>query len=606
MKITHITTSNFLGARAVDLDLRKPVALIAGKNGAGKSSIQEAVRMALTGEPVRVSLKKDYVALLTEGAEAGFAEVRFDDDSICSIVLPSGKGAHAEAAALPYVLDAQRFARMDDKERRTFLFGLMGIKLDIASVTKRMLDKGLDSKKIEQIAPFLRGGFDAAQKEAAAKARDAKVAWKTVTGGETWGKDKAASWQPAAVACTAADAENALIDIRRVIAADEADIGKLQQEIGAVKSEIARRQSAESRRMELHARAEQIGRIQARLDHDTAELADWEKKVEETRARAGGKPNPKAPGEYLLRGLASVTQDFLGLTREFPDFEWPDELVNRASIQMQEYHKLHGAIVPETDEQIPDQEAITDLPKHEQARDLMKRAVANAQRDLEAAKAAKAEYDRIVAEQVTALPDVGAMEKTLREITQRRDQYREEERQTMENARIAAGRDKQIADAAKHHADVMAWTDIAGALAPDGIPAELLTEALDPINEHLRLSAANAEWEPVQINADMIITYGARDYALVSESEKWRADAMIAEAVSFISGLRLLVLDRFDVLDIKGRDDLMYWLDGMAADGDIDTALIFGTLKALPAISFDNIDAHWIEGGAAGQMKEVA
>ncbi|MFV5212733.1 AAA family ATPase [Azonexus caeni] len=604
MKITRITTSNFLGARAVDIELRKPVALIAGKNGAGKSSVQEAVRMALTGEPVRVSLKKDYGALLSEGADAGFADI-MTDQSKYSVVLPGGKGVHCEAAALPYVLDAQRFARMDDNERRTFLFGLMGIKLDSASVTQRMLDKGLDSKKIEQIAPFLRGGFDAAQKEAAAKARDAKAAWKTVTGGETWGKDKAASWQPAAVACTAADAEKALIDIRRVIAADEADIGKLQQEIGAAKSEIARRQSAESRRMELHARAEQIGRIQARLDHDTAELADWEKKVEETRARAGGKPNPKAPGEYLLRGLAAVTDEFVAIANDKYFGQFDEALLNRASTHLAEYKRLHGWPHGSKPAE-PDPEAITDLPKHEQARDLMKRAVANAQRDLEAAKAAKAEYDRILAEHGTALPDVAGLEKTLREITQRRDQYREEERQTMDNARIAAGRDKQIADAAKHHADVMALTDIAGALAPDGIPAELLTKALDPINEHLRLSAANAEWEPVQINADMTITYGVRDYALVSESEKWRADAMIAEAVSFLSGLRLLVLDRFDVLDLKGREDLMYWIDGMAADGDIDTTLIFGTLKALPAISFDNIGAHWIEGGAAGQMKEAA
>jgi DNA repair exonuclease SbcCD ATPase subunit len=43
MKITAIQISNFLGARAVDLDLKKPVALIAGKNGAGKSSIRDAI-----------------------------------------------------------------------------------------------------------------------------------------------------------------------------------------------------------------------------------------------------------------------------------------------------------------------------------------------------------------------------------------------------------------------------------------------------------------------------------------------------------------------------------------------------------------------------------
>lgn len=43
MKITAIQTSNFLGARAVDVKLTKPVALFAGKNGAGKSSLQLAI-----------------------------------------------------------------------------------------------------------------------------------------------------------------------------------------------------------------------------------------------------------------------------------------------------------------------------------------------------------------------------------------------------------------------------------------------------------------------------------------------------------------------------------------------------------------------------------
>ncbi len=152
----------------------------------------------------------------------------------------------------------------------------------------------------------------------------------------------------------------------------------------------------------------------------------------------------------------------------------------------------------------------------------------------------------------------------------------------------------------------MDWTQIADALSPDGIPGELLAEALEPINERLRENATMAEWEPVVIHADMRITYGDRDYALISESEKWRTDAMIAEAVSHLAGVKLLVLDRFDVLDLKGREDLLYWLDGMATDGDIDTALIFGTLKALPALNFANIEAHWIDNGVAGRMQEAA
>ncbi|WP_049096460.1 ATP-binding protein, partial [Burkholderia cepacia] len=60
MKITDIYVSKVLGIHAADLRLSKPVALFAGPNGAGKSSLQEAVRMALTGDTVRVALKKEY------------------------------------------------------------------------------------------------------------------------------------------------------------------------------------------------------------------------------------------------------------------------------------------------------------------------------------------------------------------------------------------------------------------------------------------------------------------------------------------------------------------------------------------------------------------
>ena len=81
---------------------------------------------------------------------------------------------------------------------------------------------------------------------------------------------------------------------------------------------------------------------------------------------------------------------------------------------------------------------------------------------------------------------------------------------------------------------------------------------------------------------------------------------MIAEAVSFLSGVRLLVLDRVDVLDLDGRADLLYWMDGLAEDGEIDRALLFATLKALPVKLPGMVEAFWIENGTAGRVKEAA
>ena len=605
MKITKISTSNFIGARSVEIVVSKPVCLIAGKNGAGKSSVQEAIRMAMTGESVRVGLKKDYGALVTEGQESGFAEVETADASY-SVVLPSGKGLHSENPMLPFVLDAQRFARMDDKERRTFLFGLMGVKLDGASVTQRMLDKGLDAKKVEQIAPFLRAGFDAAQKEAAAKARDAKASWKTATGGETWGKDKAPKWQPAPLPADAEKAgtrhENAVAKMKEV----EQELGAAQQALGAAKAKAQARQQMAAQRDELAEKAGRIDRIKAKLGRDEAEVAEWQAKVDETRAKAGVAPvNPKAPGEFLLRGLASVTAEFVELTCNHPEVEWDSSLLNRAAAHLAEYRKLHGEPVVGDAPAQPDAEAVAKLPEYEKALALVQSAVANDKRDLAAAEQAAAKLKELDEEAAETI-DLEPLQAKVAELTEKRDGWRADADKYRAVAEQAARRQAVIDQAAALHADVLAWTDIADALAPDGIPGEILAEALGPINDRLHVSAGFAEWEQVVIHSDMRITYGLRDYALISESEKWRTDAMIAEAVSFLAGVKLLVLDRFDVLDLKGREDLLYWLDGMAEDGDIETALLFGTLKALPAQLPETVAAYWIENGAAGQMKEAA
>ena len=88
-----------------------------------------------------------------------------------------------------------------------------------------------------------------------------------------------------------------------------------------------------------------------------------------------------------------------------------------------------------------------------------------------------------------------------------------------------------------------------------------------------------------------------RDYRLLSESEQWRVGAVIAEAIAHLSGLRLLVLDRFDVLDLAGRGQLLGWLDSLAQDGGLDTTLLFGTLKSAPGGLPETIAAHWVEAG---------
>ena len=113
MKITHLHIENFIGARAVALDTTAPVQIFAGRNGAGKSSIRDAVVLALTGDLGRVTLKKDAAQLISDGATGpAVCIVTTDDDAAHSVsISPAGKlnssRKHDPDPALSYVLDAQ-------------------------------------------------------------------------------------------------------------------------------------------------------------------------------------------------------------------------------------------------------------------------------------------------------------------------------------------------------------------------------------------------------------------------------------------------------------------------------------------------------------------
>ncbi len=577
MKITDIKTSNVIGARSVDIKIDRPIILFCGKNHSGKSSLVEAVKMALTGETVRVSLKKDYPQLITAGQTVGYAVVDHDGNQ-SAITLPNGAHEHTgerPPAILPYVLDAQRFASLPANDRRSFLFGLMGLRTDGDTVSARMLDKGCDPLKVDQIAPHLRAGFDAAHKEAQSNARDAKSAWSAVSG-EAYGSVKAGTWKAPK---TAFDSNRLRLDREELVLVTQ-QIEEGARAIGDMQGR-ARVQSEQSEKLSgLRQKAALFARAEAKLRKDEAELAEWQAKVE-NEARKGGKQLPVEP-TYSCPACAALLR----------------------------HDHASGALVEFTPPPIVTEIAEPGkLAEYQRARDLLLKSVENDKRDLaDADRSAKmlAEMEGAQGEPAPAPEEIAAA-KTMIEARKKARMTLQDTIRTLEqDERAASQADGKTTAASAHRADVAQWEAIADALAPSGIPGEMLAEALGPINERLSGSAEMTDWPRISIESDMTLTAGGRPYALLSESEKWRADAMIAEAISNLSGIKLLVLDRVDVLDLAGRDDLLYWLDVLADTGQIETALLFATLKALPASLPGTVSAVWIENGTAGKVREAA
>lgn len=562
MRLNHITIANFLGARAVDIPLPTPISLIAGRNASGKSSVLEAVRMAITGHAVRVDLKKHYQALVSDGADA--ADIRVDTDAgTYALTLPSGKGNADSNPSLAYSFDGQRFAAMPAAERLAMLYALMGVSHDGATVRAAMDEAGIARERIDLLMPLMRSGFPAAHEEAASRAKSGKAAWRAITG-ETWGEQKAPRWKAKAPA--AVGNPQLIADTRTALDKARVDFETANQTMGALTEAEAAYQRWLAGRNGLRARVDMLARITTKADTDRQILADVEAKVAAARKENQGESTCACPHcggmlSGMLEGGTLVLAPYVMPTPGMAESELSGSLSD---------YEAHLASA--------------------------RRAASNSDRDLveaKAAAAALAEYDA----NAVFPPDVADIEAARSEVARLRHEITNHEAALRMADDVARAQQKAARDtetAAAHHADIMAWIAAADVLAPDGLPATMLAKALGPLNERLAVHADATGWRCASIDTDGAVLAAGRPYALHSESERWRIDAMIAAAIAELSGTRLLVLDRFDVLDLTGRSACLLWLVDLVKRGTVDTVLIGATLKGLPAALPASVTAAWI------------
>ncbi|MCY1435553.1 hypothetical protein D9M71_516520 [compost metagenome] len=234
--------------------------------------------------------------------------------------------------------------------------------------------------------------------------------------------------------------------------------------------------------------------------------------------------------------------------------------------------------------------------------------MANSQRDLDECLGAAEQIKALEAESASA-PSAEAIangEQAINELRQTRDASRAKLEAMQEAMESAAQREASIAKAKAAHEEVVAWTALADALSPSGIPAEILADAIGPVNALLGKLSATVGWLPVQISADIDITFGGRLYGLLSESERWRCDTTTALAIAILSGLKLALLDRLDVLDLPSRIQAVKLLRVVTGDGSLDTVVIAGTLKEPMAKVPAGMQAVWIDAGHLADQQHQA
>ena len=563
MKINKLSISNYLGIGQFDAEINSKVMLVTGFNGAGKSSLAEAVRHALTSEFERVEFKKDLGALLHNGAKAGHVLLETTHGEYGAI-LPSGDitGDHAQLSwALSLCLDPNVFARLNSGARRTMLFKLMGVKITGSEINKRLIAHGVSEADAALINPYLSGGFEAANKQAAEMARDSKTAWRVLTG-ETYGEKKAETWSliipDAPETCVDSDTL-ARIDIE--VEGLSAALGRMQESRKTAEASASLASTRDSQIATLRTHASTFAAIQDKLNRDEIALADLAKKIaaaDNLIENGEGMPCPNC-GDFL-----SVNSDGKIVSCEKIDNL---EDVKSGAAELRAAHGLLYAQVTKGKGELG--------------------AANNAAQQLNALEnepyAKPMNFDALNFE-------IDALNETLENKRKERANLRADFDKLQ--ASLAANNlaKTKMTQAANYHRDVKTWDFIAKLLAPDGIQAEMLVEAIAPFNAKLAALSDSAGWGNVEVSDDMSIHVDGLPYSLRSESERWRADAIIATAIAQISGANIVMLDRFDVLDIVSRKPLFTWLEKI----ELDMVIMLGTAKEATSNAPAFISPFWI------------
>ena len=579
MRIQKISSSGTIAIRSVDINCNTPITLICAHNRGGKTSLRDGIIHAFTGAHPKEKLKKNYPLLINRngGNNVGYTYVDYDGGKRACITLPNGTHELTDQlpAALPFVIDPALFGSITPDERRSFLFDLGNLRSDGEEVKKKLVIRGYSTSRIDAVMPFLKSSFANAQKHAEENVKQARANWKAVTG-EAYGSLKAEGWKapvPAIDPDAKTAAENDLAGIDRELAETNQGLGALQ----ALMNGVNQKQAEINRLTDMAGKED---RIRQKLDIDRHQVEEWTAKVEQARNLAmGSKPGavacacPSCGAELVFDGK---------------------KLIERGG-------DLHG-----------DEETAVKLPEYENTLKMVKNAVSNGERDLAAATAAREQLAMINGSDEAAPSEekVQAVKEKAALLRASRDQAQKALDKINAEIKIAAEAAVKTQKAAEHHADVQAWDAIASALAPDGIPGEMLGAALKPINDRIAVSVQRLNFPGnVRISDDMtIMEDDEKLYAFASKATKFLIDSVIAEAVSYVSGIRFFMVDEFDLLDLPSRSNYLGWLIDLAENKEIDTAIIFGTLKQPPTNLPPVISVHWLQDGviAGDQIEEVA
>ena len=550
---------NFRAVERADI-LLSGIALVAGKNAAGKSSVCMAAAAAFTGDMLPIGLGKSRAgAMVRAGADTATATVRVDGVEI-KARWPSCErtttGTPPEASAI--AAGTQSVVDMDVRERATYLAALLKTDPTRDDLVNALADAGATTVSVMALwAAIEESGWNGAHKRAQECGSKLKGAWEQAAGdGERYGAAKAEDWMP--------PGWSAELSGLPVTALEE----KLAADKKALETAIASGAAAQEKRAAL------AGRIAA------AETLAGELVEREAVAKAARQAHEKAMQARQALPAAEET----GSKLTCPHCQGAVMLVK--GVLMAHGFGLSPAELAMRRHAIASADGVVANKRdHTYVAD---KQVAEARAAAETLAKAKAELDALPMRAGGPAGDVDAL----------RERISQTERD------LAAAR-KRV-ETQRIHGEIVANQKAVSILAPDGLRKAKLTRVLALFNtQRVDPLCRAASYKSVEIQPDLSVTMGGRAYGLLSSSEQWRVRAVLAVAAAQIDESDILILDGADILDAGGRNGLFRML--RAADIPALVGMTIGSRDQVPDLAAAKLGrSYWIENGKALEIQKEA
>lgn len=571
----QISIKEFLKIESLSLDLQAPINIIVGENEAGKSSIRDALCWCLTGEARGLKTHQQQAALIRNGAKAAEVKTTLPDGSeVFRKKTPktpaSVIGAVPEDGGITAILcDPLAFLGFAEDKRREILFRLIpGLNPKRKGIGDRLLgwlsEDLLDEWMLQAVGDLSimaeSKGFAIAEKEAVTCRQVAK----------RLRKEAEVEEEPMTRA-TIGDKEYILPDIQ------ETEVDKGLTKLQATRDQLLQKKGL--------------------LNAELGKLPNLEREL--TALESNRIPAPDPSERDRLQSALKVAQHIMADLKKQVD--------SPSTAKEPKYYPSlcpafpgSGIVCPRGGMlAIEGQKAFSPGKRKKLEADFkaQKEKVALLEEDLQKAKEKQKAYEEYPKKHVELAAKVVSFKEKI-EAAAKLDQEIDDL-----DTRLQVGRDlleavrnfwrkmneADVANAklAKADKEAVFYDKLAKALAPEGIPSQLIAQALKPINELLKVAAAHLfPGRTLALNQDLDIELSGSPYIILCKSEQFRVGLAFQYALVKLAGAHLMMIDEADILDPQNRGQLIGLL--LEIQPEFDTIMVFATAdNARPSLNPD-------------------